>query len=301
MSDCTGWRGPRSVVPERAAGTSGLERAGRQRGASPSEAGLREVFVMRQAITIPAVQLGSVALRYASLRCGRANLPRSDAAGGWFRPPRGQGRVQPTAASPRDSELARLEAVLFLAREPLSSRKLSQYANLADGTQARTLIRRLNAQYDALGRAFRVEQVAGGYQLLTRPKLAPWLRRLAHVPGEVRLSAPALETLAVVAYRQPVPRAEIEAIRGVNCGEILRQLMERDLIRIHGRSSELGRPFLYATTRRFLQLFGLNSLEELPLAEQLRNGPRPARPTPGAPAPQAGPAAASEPPEHEAE
>src|SRR5205823_9226000 len=111
--------------------------------------------------------------------------------------------------------LARLEAVLFLAREPLNTRKLAQYANLADGTQARTLVRRLNEQYDAAGRAFRVEQVAGGYQLLTRQKLAPWLRRLAHVPGETRLSAPALETLAVIAYRQPVPRADIEAVRGV--------------------------------------------------------------------------------------
>jgi segregation and condensation protein B len=115
----------------------------------------------------------------------------------------------------------------------------------------------------------RVQQVAGGYQLLTRAKLAPWLRRLAHVPGETRLSAPALETLAVIAYRQPVPRADIEAIRGVNCGEILRQLMERDLVRIGSRSEELGRPFLYATTKRFLELFGLNQIEELPRASEL--------------------------------
>ena len=107
-------------------------------------------------------------------------------------------------------------------------------------------------------------------QLFTRRKLAPWLRRLAHVPGETRLSAPALETLAVIAYRQPVPRADIEAIRGVNCGEILRQLMDRDLVRIGGRSDELGRPYLYATTKRFLQVFGLNNAEELPSREMLR-------------------------------
>jgi segregation and condensation protein B len=181
---------------------------------------------------------------------------------------------------PTDAEgnLARLEAVLFLSREPLTSRKLSQYANLADGTQARTLIRRLNERYDAAGRAFRVEQVAGGYQLLTRRKLAPWLRRLAHVPGETRLSAPALETLAVIAYRQPVPRADIEAIRGVNCGEILRQLMDRDLVRIGGRSEELGRPYLYATTKRFLQVFGLNNAEDLPERDMLRGCPLPAAP-----------------------
>ena len=122
--------------------------------------------------------------------------------------------------------------MLFLAREPLSSRKLSQYANLADATEARTLIRRLNELFDASGRAFRVEDVAGGYQLLTRSPFAAWLQRLEYVPHEIRLSGPAMETLAVIAYRQPASRAEIEAIRGVNCGEIVRQLMERDLVRI---------------------------------------------------------------------
>lgn len=172
-----------------------------------------------------------------------------------------------------EDPLSRLEAVLLLAREPLNSRKLSQYAGLDDGTQARTLLRQLNEWYDQAGRAFRIEEVAGGYQLLSRRKFGKWLRRLSHVPGESRLSAPALETLAVIAYRQPVPRADIEAIRGVNCGEILRQLMERDLVRIGGRSEELGRPYLYATTRRFLNLFGLVSLEELPRAAELRAAP----------------------------
>lgn len=177
------------------------------------------------------------------------------------------------AHSGLDDPLRRLEAVLLLAREPLTSRKLSQYAGLADGTEARTLIRRLNERLDSAGRAFRVEEVAGGYQFLSRRKFGKWLRRLAHVPGESRLSAPALETLAVIAYRQPVPRADIEAIRGVNCGEILRQLMERDLVRIGGRSEELGRPYLYATTKRFLNLFGLVSLEELPRGPELRAAP----------------------------
>jgi len=180
-----------------------------------------------------------------------------------------------SSSEPPDTDLARLEAILFLAREPLNTRKLSQYASLADGTQARTLVRRLNEQYDAAGRAFRVERVAGGFQLLTRREFAPWLRRLAHVPGETRLSAPALETLAVIAYRQPVLRSTIEAIRGVNCGEILRQLMDRDLVRIGSRSHELGRPYLYATTRRFLELFGLNHIEELPRGPELRSGAAP--------------------------
>jgi segregation and condensation protein B len=146
---------------------------------------------------------------------------------------------------------------------------LAHFAGLADGTEARTLIRQLNQRYDEAGRAFRIEEVAGGFQLLTRPQFAPWLRRLEYIPAEVRLSAPAMETVAVVAYRQPVLRAEIEAIRGVSCGEILRQLLERDLVRIGGRSDELGRPYLYTTTKRFLKLFGLQSLEQLPRADVL--------------------------------
>ncbi len=165
----------------------------------------------------------------------------------------------------------RVEAILLVTREPLNSRKLAQYARLADGTEARTVVRQLNQLYDRAGRAFRIEEVAGGFRLLTRRQFAPWLRRLEHVPSEVRLSAPAMETLAVVAYRQPVLRAEIEAIRGVNCGEILRQLMDRDLVRIGGRSDELGRPYLYTTTKRFLQLFGLQSLDDLPRALAIRD------------------------------
>ena len=163
-----------------------------------------------------------------------------------------------------ETKLARLTAVLFLAKEPLPSRKLSKYSNLADGTEARTLVTRLNRQLDSSGRAFRVEFVAGGYQMVTRPKFAKWLRRLEYIPGEVRLSAPAMETLSVVAYQQPVVRADVEAIRGVSCGEILSQLLDRDLVRISGRSDDLGRPYLYSTTKRFLQLFGLRSLDELP-------------------------------------
>jgi segregation and condensation protein B len=163
-----------------------------------------------------------------------------------------------------------LEAVLLLAREPLSLRKLAQSANLTDATEARTLLTELRRCYDARGCAFGVEQLAGGYQLMTRAKFAPWLRPLVPAEQEIRLSPPALETLAVVAYRQPVLRADVEAIRGVACGEILRQLMDRDLLRIVGRSEELGRPLSYGTTKRFLHVFGLSSLEQLPMAAELR-------------------------------
>ena len=178
--------------------------------------------------------------------------------------------VRLSGSAVRAVKMARLEAVLLIAREPLATRKLSQLASLADGTEARTLIRQLGKLYDQQGSAFCVEEVAGGYQLMTRPKFAGWLRRLFQRPDTTRLSTPALETLSVVAYRQPVLRADIESIRGVGCGEILRQLMECDLVKITGRSEELGRPFLYGTSKQFLLAFGLRHLDELPRAEQLR-------------------------------
>ncbi len=184
-----------------------------------------------------------------------------------------------TAAAARDPRAARLEAVLFLAREPLTTRKLAQFAGLADGTEARTLIRRLNLWYDETGSAFRAEEAAGGFQLMSRPKFGAWLRRMQKSPVEIRLSAPALETLAVVAYRQPVLRAEIEGIRGVDCGEILRQLMDRGLVRTAGRAAELGRPYRYATTKRFLQVFGLRHLDDLPRADLLRTPSAAPQPT----------------------
>jgi segregation and condensation protein B len=165
---------------------------------------------------------------------------------------------------------SRLEAILFLARGPLGLRKVAQLANLADGTEARTLLRSLQERYDERGGAFQVAQVAGGYQLLSRREFAGWLRPQASSAREIRLSPPALETLAVVAYRQPVLRAEVEAIRGVACGEILRQLMDRDLLRIVGRSEELGRPLRYGTTKRFLEVYGLPDLDQLPWSDQLR-------------------------------
>ncbi len=156
------------------------------------------------------------------------------------------------------------EGVIFIAREPITTTKLVQYARLRNGKEARQLIEQLNKQYDQTNGAYRIEQVAGGYQLMSRPVFSSWLKRLEHTVAPQRFSAPSIETLAVIAYRQPVLRAEIEAIRGVGCGEVIRQLMERDLVRIAGRSEELGRPYLYATTRTFLGLFGLEAIEDLP-------------------------------------
>ncbi len=165
-----------------------------------------------------------------------------------------------------DPRLAKMrtEAVLLLSKAAVSPRKLAQLAHLADATEARTLVRQLNQTYENLRRAIRIEQVAGGYRMFTHPSLSPWLTRLGHLPSPVRISTPMMETLAVVAYHQPVSRANAEAVRGVGCGELLRQLMERDLVRIVGRGEELGRPYLYGTTKRFLQIFGLPNAEALP-------------------------------------
>jgi len=174
----------------------------------------------------------------------------------------------------------RVEAILFLTRQPLASRKISQMAGLEDGTQARTIIRELNTRYDQIGQAFQIKRVAGGYQMLTRPQFSRWIRRLDHVPSTGRLSTPALETLTVVAYRQPIIKAEIEAIRGVSCGEMLRQLLEKGLVKIAGRSPELGRPFLYATTKQFLARYGLNRLSDLPDADEMSGQGLPEENTP---------------------
>jgi segregation and condensation protein B len=129
------------------------------------------------------------------------------------------------------------------------------------------LIRELNAAFDADGSAYRVEWIAGGFQLLSRAAFGPWLRRVMESAPETRLSTAAMETLAIVAYRQPATRADIEAIRGVGCDEMLRHLLERDLIAIGGRSDELGRPNVYITTKQFLQVFGLGHIDELPPIE----------------------------------
>jgi segregation and condensation protein B len=223
---------------------------------------------MRQHSNVPGCQLGSVAARYrSSWVCSEREMKRHSSRPAAAYPAADRARAEQTLL---DRRMQRLEAVLLLAREAISTRKLGRYANLADGTEARTLAGRLNRLYDQHGCAFHIQEVAGGLQLMTRSRFSPWIRRMAGIPPEFRLSAPAMETLAVVAYRQPVLRAEIEAIRGVGCGEVLRQLMERDLVRIRGRSEELGRPYLYSTTRRFLQLFGLRTLDELPRAEAMR-------------------------------
>jgi segregation and condensation protein B len=178
--------------------------------------------------------------------------------------------ARPSDPLARDAALAAVEAALLAADEPLPIRKLVQAAGLPDAATARRLVKRLHALYDADGTAFQVDELAGGWQLLSRPQFHRWLAKLRRAGADVRLTPAARETLAIVAYRQPIMRADIEAIRGVHCGDTLRLLMERGLVRIAGRDHSLGRPVLYGATRKFLQLFGLRNLKELPHAEQFR-------------------------------
>jgi segregation and condensation protein B len=214
-------------------------------------------------------------MRPAPLPLGPAARRLYSQRPGNVRPPavlRSAPLAEPAAADPlaRDGKLARLEAALFLADEPLTARRLAGVAALADAAEARKLVDRLRALYDADGTAFQVEELAGGYQLLTRPAFHPWLLRLRRTGHDLRLTPAALETLAVIAYKQPITRAEVDAVRGVQCGELIRVLMEKGLVRHAGRHDSLGRPQLYGTTKKFLQAFGLNSLKDLPEVESLK-------------------------------
>jgi segregation and condensation protein B len=170
----------------------------------------------------------------------------------------------------RTPKLARLEAALFVADSPLSPRKLAQFAALAGVKEVRDLIDELNDSYDHTDSPYRIERVATGFQMLTLPRYAPWLDRLHHRQTQLKLSPPMLETLSIVAYRQPATRADIEAVRGVQSAELLKQLMEKGLVKIVGEDDSLGRPYLYGTTRAFLERFGLTTLDDLPQAETLR-------------------------------
>ena len=178
----------------------------------------------------------------------------------------GDARADSRPADPlaRDAALAAVEAVLLAADEPLPARKVAQVAGLADAATARRLLKRLHALYEADGSAFQLEELAGGFQLLTRPEYHRWLAKMRRTGADVRLTPAGKETLAIVAYRQPIMRADLEAVRGVHCGEALRQLMERGLLRIAGRDDSLGRPVLYGTTKKFLAMFGLRDLRDLP-------------------------------------
>lgn len=166
-----------------------------------------------------------------------------------------------------DVDLAVMEALLFSTHHPLTAGRLGELMELDSTKPIRRGIKALNAQYESTGRSFRIEQVAGGYQLLTLPEYGEFLKKLHQREVDAKLTKAALETLAIIAWKQPILRADIEAIRGVACGETIRSLMEKHLVKIAGRAEEPGRPILYGTTKRFLELFGLNSLKDLPSSD----------------------------------
>lgn len=162
-----------------------------------------------------------------------------------------------------------VEAILFASDAPLRAEDIARADEMLDEDVVEEALQQLRTEYDEADRAFQVEEVAGGYQLLTRPEFAPYLDRFDTIPRPSRLSGPALETLAIVAYRQPVGRVEIEYIRGVGAAGVIKTLQDRDLLEVVGRAEGLGRPLLYGTTRTFLEHFGFRSLDDLPRPEEL--------------------------------
>ncbi len=162
-----------------------------------------------------------------------------------------------------------VEAVLFASDAPLEAEEIARADESLNEDLVEEAIQELNAVYSESERAFEIRELGEGYQLLTRADFAPYLERFDTVPRPSRLSGPALETLAIIAYRQPIGRIEMEYIRGVNSAGVIRTLQDRGLVDVVARGEGLGRPLLYGTTQRFLEHFGFRSLEDLPRPEEL--------------------------------
>jgi len=161
-----------------------------------------------------------------------------------------------------------IESLLFVAEDPLTIDNIKKVLDSADSNAIRNVLNELSSEYEARKGGFFLSEVAGGYQIRTRPEYSQWIRRLLR-PNPLRLSNAALETLAIVAYKQPVIRSDIEHLRGVDCGGILRMLLERKLVRVVGRKEIPGRPMIYTTTKKFLELFELKDLKDLPSPKEI--------------------------------
>ena len=181
----------------------------------------------------------------------------------------------PESASPEGVSVdsippkTRIEALLFSSSSPVNTAKLAGAADL-ERKDVKDLVETLNEEYGREGRAFCIVEVAGGYQMLSRAECFEYIQRLVKTRNKEKLSQAMLETLAIIAYKQPIIRADVESIRGVQSGQILRNLLERRLVRVMGRDARLGHPLLYGTTREFLDIFGLKSLKDLPSVEELK-------------------------------
>jgi segregation and condensation protein B len=161
-----------------------------------------------------------------------------------------------------------IESLLLVADEPLSVDRIKSILEQAEKKEIENALEELSSEYENRKGGFFLREVAGGYQIRTRPEYREWIKRLIQ-PKPMRLSKAALETLAIIAYKQPIIRNDIEHIRGVNCGGILRMLLERKLVRVLGRKAIPGRPLVYATTKQFLEVFELKNLEDLPTPKEI--------------------------------
>ena len=161
-----------------------------------------------------------------------------------------------------------VESLLMSTDVALPASKIAQLVGIGDASDVKRHIETLNQRYEETGASFRIQAIAKGYQVLTLPVYDTWVQKLHKARAESRLSRAALETLAIIAYKQPVLRVGVEAIRGVAVGDMLVRLREMDLIKIAGRAEEIGRPLLYGTTKKFLDVFGLASLDDLPKLDQ---------------------------------
>jgi segregation and condensation protein B len=161
-----------------------------------------------------------------------------------------------------------IESLLFVAEEPLTIDRLKKIITGAQSQELRGALEELSADYETRQGGFYLNHVAGGYQIRTRPEYKEWIKHMLQ-PKPLRLSKAALETLAIIAYKQPVIRSDVEHIRGVDCGGVLRVLLERKFIRVLGRKEIPGRPLIYATTKRFLEVFDLKNLKDLPTPKEI--------------------------------
>jgi segregation and condensation protein B len=177
--------------------------------------------------------------------------------------------MQPLENKSPDEVKRIVEALLFAVQEPISVRKICEVVEDVEAKEIREVIQQLREEYDTHDRVFQIEEIANGFQLLSRPEYHEWISKIRKKSGESKLSQQALETLSIIAYKQPIIRAEIEAIRGVQSGQMIRTLIEKGLVKITGRDEVLGRPLLYGTTTKFLDHFGLKSIKDLPKVEDL--------------------------------
>ncbi|MBU1062125.1 MAG: SMC-Scp complex subunit ScpB [Candidatus Omnitrophica bacterium] len=161
-----------------------------------------------------------------------------------------------------------IEAMLFVSDKPLFIKEIKLVIEEISVNEIKEIVANLQEEYEKANRVLKIKEIAGGYQIVTDPLIAPWLKKLYKTSGSDKLRGPSLETLAIVAYKQPVSKPEIEQIRGVNVDGVLKTLVEKNLIKIVGRKETIGRPILYGTSSEFLQYFGLNSLQELPRLEE---------------------------------